>query len=380
MAVNLRSPKYLSTSETNTAYTTLDIYIWEGDSATVTTPIYNLRKSPVSGSDFVNYEVSELVRDYVNVSFDGDYNGYSVWYNAIIKVYNSSDVLLNTVDFGARTALDSYSYFEEGQTFDISNESILISNREVFALADNIFRVPIHTANNPIVIFLKDGELVYTQSFTATTESSTQIKYVSILGDSTNWDNYKERVLSDGGLYEDSLCLYKAFDGFDIGEVDKIYVLDNNGMEIIKVKTVDECKFEPKKVTFVNKFGVLQDMYFFKKSVEDLKVKRQSYKSNTRNQYDLYSVSDHTNKDFNVMGNESITLNSGYLSEAYNEVFKQLLLSEQVWLTEITATGELVIPLNIKSSGITYKTSVNDKLVDYKISFDKSFDTINNIR
>jgi hypothetical protein len=73
-------------------------------------------------------------------------------------------------------------------------------------------------------------------------------------------------------------------------------------------------------------------------------------------------------------------LNSGYLSEAYNEVFKQLLLSEQVWLTDITATGELVIPLNIKSSGITYKTSVNDKLVDYKISFDKSFDTINNIR
>jgi hypothetical protein len=56
------------------------------------------------------------------------------------------------------------------------------------------------------------------------------------------------------------------------------------------------------------------------------------------------------------------------------------MLSEKVWVTNILETGEQVLPINVKTSSIAYKTSVNDKLVDYTIEFDKSFDTINNIR
>jgi len=61
-------------------------------------------------------------------------------------------------------------------------------------------------------------------------------------------------------------------------------------------------------------------------------------------------------------------------------VFKQMMLSEKVWVTNILATGEQVLPINVKTSDITYKTSLNNKLVEYTIEFDKSFDTINNIR
>ena len=120
-------------------------------------------------------------------------------------------------------------------------------------------------------------------------------------------------------------------------------------------------------------------MYFFKKSVEKMNVKKETYKSNIidGDSYDRYN---HVNRDFNVVGKESVTLSSGYLSEEYNEVFKQLMLSEKVWITELTDTEELILPINVKTSNITYKTSVNDKLVEYTIEFDKSFDTINNIR
>jgi len=55
-------------------------------------------------------------------------------------------------------------------------------------------------------------------------------------------------------------------------------------------------------------------------------------------------------------------------------------LSEKVWITNITESGEQVLPINVKTGEITYKTSLNDKLVQYTIQFDKSFDTINNIR
>jgi hypothetical protein len=57
-----------------------------------------------------------------------------------------------------------------------------------------------------------------------------------------------------------------------------------------------------------------------------------------------------------------------------------MMLSEKVWVTNVIDSVEQVLPINVKTSDITYKTSLNDKLVEYTIEFDKSFDTINNIR
>ena len=57
-----------------------------------------------------------------------------------------------------------------------------------------------------------------------------------------------------------------------------------------------------------------------------------------------------------------------------------MLLSEKVWITNYINGVEQVLPLNIKTSNITYKTSLNDKLVEYTFDFDNSYDTINNIR
>ena len=56
------------------------------------------------------------------------------------------------------------------------------------------------------------------------------------------------------------------------------------------------------------------------------------------------------------------------------------MLSEKVWVTNVTDTEVQILPINVKTSDITYKTSVNNKLVEYTIDFDNSFDTINNIR
>lgn len=380
MAINTRSPYYTSTAIVGTSYSTLDIYIWTGENNASTPIIYSLKKYALSGSIIISYEVSELIRDYLDVTFDGDYNGQSVWVKTIRTVYNSSNTVIGTFTSNAMSALDSYSYFEEGESFNIGLKSLLMSNREMFVLADNVFRIPIHTLNSPTVVFLKDGNVVSSQTITSSTLSAEQVKYISVDGTTGNYDSFKSRVLEDNGVFEDSKCLQDFLDEFEIGEVDTIRVSDSNGTETIKVITLDECKYEPKKVTFINKFGVLQDMFFFKKSVERMTVKKDSYKANIRNQYDQYSISSHVNRDFNVSGKESITLSSGYLSEEYNEVFKQLMLSEKVWVTNVTDTEVQVLPINVKTSDITYKTSLNNKLVEYTIEFDNSFDTINNIR
>tara|TARA_R110000851_G_scaffold256304_2_gene408760 strand:- start:627 stop:1757 length:1131 start_codon:yes stop_codon:yes gene_type:complete len=376
MAINLRSPYYTSTAVSNTAYTTLDISIWNGSVTSPVTAQYNLRKSVVGTSIEVLFEISELIRDYLDITFDGDYSGQAVWVKTVRTAYDSSNTSLVYVPH-TQIAFDGYWYFEEEQ---LALPSTFISNRELFVLEDNAFRIPIYTSNNPTVVFYKDGEVIASETFSSGTDSSNQIKYVSIYGDSVNWDTFQERVTDANGTYEPNACLQSFFDNYSIGAVDKITVSDSSGIETIKVNVIEECKYEPKKVTFINKFGALQDMYFFKKAVEQMTIEKESYKSNIISAYGQYSKSNHVNRDFNVVGKESITLSSGFLSEEYNEVFKQMMLSEKVWVTNILATGEQVLPINVKTSDITYKTSLNNKLVEYTIEFDKSFDTINNIR
>ena len=379
MAINLRSPYSVGTIQPLASYAILDLYIWTGNYNASPPPVYSLKKNSINqfSNTAISFELSELIRDYIDITFNGEYNGQAVWFKTTQNVYNASNAVILTLASATESGLDGYWYFEEPQT---ATPSALISNRELFVLEDNAFRIPIYINNTPTVVFYKDGEVIASETFTPSPESANQIKYVSIYGDDFNYDTFQERVVETGGTFEDNYCIQSFFDNYSIGAVDKITVSDSNGIETIKVNVIEECKYEPKKVTFINKFGALQDMYFFKKSKENLSIKKESYKSNIISSYGIYDYTNHVNRDFNVIGNESISLSSGYLSEEYNEVFKQLLLSEKVWITNIIESGEQVLPINVKTSSIAYKTSVNDKLVDYTIEFDKSFDTINNIR
>ncbi len=374
--INVRSPKYVSIDDSSLSYAILRLSIWTGASSPSPAPIYIIRKS---GTQIVFFEIAELIRDYLDTTFDGDYSGQAVWVTTTLFAYDSND---NEVadDGESFVAFDGYNYFEESRGLSIPNP-IMITNRKLFVLEDNTFRIPIYTQTSPTVTFLKDNEIVGTTSFTPSNQSSEQIKYVSIYGYDTNWDSFKERVLEDGGTdYESNKCLEAYFNDYSIGAVDKIIVSDSDGIQTINVSILEECKYEPKKVTFVNKYGALQDMYFFKKSVEKMNVKKESYKSNILDSNYVYNSSNHVYRDFNVVGKESITLSSGFLSEEYNEVFKQMMLSEKVWVTNIIEDGEQVLPINVKTSNITYKTSLNDKLVEYTFDFDNSFNVINDIR
>ena len=378
MAINLRSPYSIGTAQLNASYAILRLKIWSGNLQSIPlNPQYTIRKSTAGTGTEIFFQLSELIKDYIDITFNGDYNGQAVWFQVVQNVFNASSTTPIFNQTILNLALDGYYYFEEAQT---DTPSLLISNRELFVLDDNIFRIPIYTNANPTVTFFKDGEVIASETFSSSIETANQIKYVSIYGDSVNWDTFQERVIEDYGTFESNLCLQSFFNNYSIGAVDKITVSDSNGIETIKVNVIEECKYEPKKVTFINKFGALQDMYFFKKSKENLSIKKETYKSNILSVYGTYDSTNHVNRDFNVVGKESISLSSGYLSEEYNEVFKQLLLSEKVWITNIIESGEQVLPINVKTSSIAYKTSVNDKLVDYTIEFDKSFDTINNIR
>ena len=77
-----------------------------------------------------------------------------------------------------------------------------------------------------------------------------------------------------------------------------------------------------------------------------------------------------------------MTVNSDYLPEYYNEVFTELLLSDYVWATLTSPSTNTLdqIPINITDSNLTYKTQVNDRLINFTFNFKMSYDYIQNVR
>ena len=387
--INTRSPHYVGLQDVNIAYATLDIEVYSGNKNTgyTGTPQYSLRKQLIAGDIKIFFEVSELIRDYLDIKFSGFYFDSDQlhtckWVRMITTAFDSNGGQL-TQATSIDLVIDGYSYFEEGNFYSYTGKNILMSNREVFALDDNIYRIPLYIGEEVSVAFLRDGEIVGTYTNAGGSLLTTeQVAHISINGISA-YDSFISRIVKLNGEFENNKCISQYLNTLSIGKVDTIHIGNTDGtLDIINVKTIDECRYEPKKITFVNKFGVLQDMYFFKKMVEKMITKRESYKSNILNlqQGDDYNIYEHTKRDFNISANESMTLSSGFLSESYNEVFKQLMLSEKVWITNRTDTSEKVLPINIKTSDITYKTSLNDKLVEYTIEFDNSYNVLNDIR
>lgn len=382
--INVRSPFYLKVSQTNIATATLNLYIYTGTfvaNASVANPKYTITKDVLTAG-FIVFEVAELIRDYLEIEFDGTYSSQVVWVNAVISTTVSSGSASATVspdNTNGFVAFDGYGYFHEGTNPELS-KGALISNNTIFRLNDSNVRIPVYTGDTTSVAFFYQGEEKRTQAISTSTNTNAQIDYVTVSGQDNN-DSYEERVVADGGTLETSTCLTDFLKQLDVGLVDEVYVASSTGTEIIKILSTEECKYEPYKVTFVNKYGALQDLMFFKKSVESTNVTSEQFKASIFDQSTLsYKTHQHQQQAFLAQGKDRITMNTGYVNDDHNSVIEELLLSEQVYYTDITETAEVVVPVIPLTKSVTYKTSVNDRLANYTIEFENAFDKINNIR
>ena len=93
-AIALRSPQYKTiTAGANAAYTTCSITIDGAGS-----PQYVLRKN-TSPSATVLFEISELCRDYLNITFNGTYTAKTITVSTVVNAYTSADALINGSTF-----------------------------------------------------------------------------------------------------------------------------------------------------------------------------------------------------------------------------------------------------------------------------------------
>jgi hypothetical protein len=381
--INTRSPFYIKAEDASLATATLQIYIYEGafQSSPPSSDLkYTISKSELENNNQVVFEISELVRDYIDVKYDGEYDSYCVWVRATIIKNNSSGGIIGSPTSTNYVAIDGYGYFEEGVNPEPSR-SLLQSNKIIYRPSDYNVNIPIFAEDTNSVAYLYNNTTIRTDTISDNNNTNQKIQYIYSYVNSDT-DTYQERVLNDNGTLEESICLDKFLRNVDTSPVDKIIINSDTSSEVVEIRTLDCSIYEPIKVTFVNKYGALQDLWFDKKSVNSIEVQSSDYKASVMNfsSTPTYDTSAHQNRVLDLVGKESITMNTGYIDEEYNEVFRQLMLSEQVWMTRLTETEEQVLPLRPRTQSLQFKTRTNDKLVNYTVEFDFAFDKINTIR
>ena len=303
---------------------------------------YTLIKNRITAAP-VDFEVSELIRDYLNLTYSGTINAssQSVVTSISLAIYNglNGTGALNQTPTGFTfLSIDAYGYFEEGAN-PTTTRGYMQSNNVIYNLKDQNLRIPVDVNN------------------------------------STQWNAYTNGVQFEGATIANNT--QQVFEFLDVSKnADELRITTTAGIKTIKIITIQECRYQPHKISFVNKFGAIQDLYFFKKSIDKVNTTKESFKSFNVTSGGLYDVYSHSNKEFNIISNKSITLNSGFVSEDYNAPMQELMQSELVWME---ANG-IITPMNVTDTSLIFKTSANDKLVDYKLELKYANDAINNIR
>jgi len=357
---------------------TLELYCWVGKWEDQPSSFqYTITKSSPDSNNTIRFEISELIQDYIEVLFNNDYTRTSEGVSNIKstcwwrydKINTYSDATPTTIDSAYGVATKGYGYFEDGiNSNNVSSK--LISNQYIYVPENNTIRVPVYIGPNGVRVvrfyskdsqgneFIADNKTYtrYSSAPQGPEDCNSFIRYAS-----STVNTSKIEIVSSNT----SAPTYSTITGEAIETIYPIYTC--------------EPKYINYKVSFINKFGAIQDLWFNKKRTDSLSVKRDSFDTST-----IFSTT--TDVSFNtynpttivqdVTSKKSITLNTGFLKEEYNETIRQLMQSEDVWIRD----GNYTLPVTIKDTDFTYKTHLNDKLVNYIVQFEYAFDGINTVR
>jgi hypothetical protein len=151
----------------------------------------------------------------------------------------------------------------------------------------------------------------------------------------------------------------------------KIYDVSNAVLVTRSFTTlqIDECKYEPVKCQFINRYGGWEFLYFFKAQKSSISSTGTDFKL-TPQDYNYNTLKGQI-KTFNINGKKTIKLNTGWVDENYSELIQDLLLSEKVLLD--------YKPVLVKTQGSDLKTYIQNKNINYEIEFEYAYDLINNV-
>jgi hypothetical protein len=139
----------------------------------------------------------------------------------------------------------------------------------------------------------------------------------------------------------------------------------------IRYEIVCPQKYPNVRIKWKNRFGQFDYLNFNMINRESLSTTRRTYQptlgtwEGSTFSYQSYNSS---MLDYIVDTKQTLQVNTNWVNEDYNDIFKQLMVSDEIYWVYDEATNA-VKPLSIASSGIQFKTGVVDKLIQYQFEF-----------
>jgi len=158
--------------------------------------------------------------------------------------------------------------------------------------------------------------------------------------------------------------------GSDTYDVELTYASGATAI-IATYKIICEPKYTPYQIAFINRFGVADFITFFKRSDERGNFTQDSYQKSIYNDgFTTPSLEVGKYNSFNVNSRNSLTLNTGFVEQDYDETIKDILMSEYVAVLE----NNQWISVQPERGSIEYQKHINQKLINYTLTFTYAFD------
>ena len=324
---------------------------------------YSLQKKPLGTESSVSFDISEIVNDHIEQIFTGAYASAksSIWVTVATSPRQADGQVVTglTVTSNTYLAQEGFNKFKEGVNY--TTEPIaMLSSTYIQNHKGSTITIPVNAERVTQVEWRNGTSVRETDTFTDNGNQNQKIQFA---------------LFTAGTFLDNALITY-----------------DSGSTTTITLEQIEECKYPVNKITFVNRWGDLQDLFFFKKSSESLEATRENFNASIfeartvaiagnpcveTTTYNQYSTNSHSKQSYNANATQSITLNSGFVGECRNPSFEELMVSEYIWL--VNPRG-IIQPVNLKESSFAKKTGLNDGLINYTMTFDISAKLVNNIR
>lgn len=364
-----QSPIPITLSENGNAITSgsfqyvLDLYYWSGGiNASASATEYTLVKYP-NESQVGIFDVSRILNSTLTDLLEENPSNVKFFYADGYGEFLSGSVYVtgSHVRTDVFKYIDGYSIFQEPISQSIENKTphwpLMTDGPATQSFLDsNGGRAGVYvgTYGNGLV--------------------ATYIEYESVLG---TFNYPLTSSLSSSGQIDDYPIGPNEFDFPFTASVDTFTVQAYNSIypigEPVRFNLVCAQKYPNIRIKWKNRYGQFDYFNFNMINTKQFNVSRQVYQPQIGSwgganlSYEGYESN---NLNYLVDTSETIQVNTDWVDEEYNEIFKQFLVSDEIyWVYD--EDNEEVKPLTISTSNLTFKTGVVNKVIQY--AFDLTF-------
>ena len=140
----------------------------------------------------------------------------------------------------------------------------------------------------------------------------------------------------------------------------------------IRYEIVCDQKYPNVRIKWKNRFGQFDWFNFNMVNRQSLSTTKRTYQPTLGSwEGSTFSYQSYNSSmlDYIVDTKQSLQVNTNWVNENYNDIFKQLLVSDEIYWCYDESDYTKLRPLSIATSNIQFKTGVVDKLIQYAFDF-----------